>query len=133
MKAPKISHTVVLEKPESAQLNAARDRLKWRGRHPELSLQTPTTDGENEIGGLLPDPKDTPDAELLATERATAVKRAVSDLPDELRTALILSEYEGLSAAEIGSVLGCSAKAVESRLYRARKELRTRLARWLAQ
>jgi RNA polymerase sigma-70 factor (ECF subfamily) len=40
---------------------------------------------------------------------------------------LVLSEYEELSHAEIGGILSCSAKAVETRLYRARKLLRMAL------
>lgn len=112
--------------------NAARDRLKWRSRHPELSLQSPAGESGNELGASLPDPRRSPDSELVADERAAAVRQAITDLPEELREALILSEYENLSAAEAGAVLGCTAKAVESRLYRARKELRASLSRWLA-
>ncbi len=69
---------------------------------------------------------------MLATERAEAVKRAVAELPEDLREPLILSEYEGMSAAEVAAVLRCTVKAVESRLYRARKQLRTSLSRWLS-
>ena len=60
-------------------------------------------------------------------ERAEAVRAAVRDLPEDLRTPLILSEYEGLSYSDIGAILKCSVKAVETRIYRARKHLRTRL------
>jgi len=52
----------------------------------------------------------------------------VGQLPEELRTPIILSEYEELSHAEIGEILECSAKAVETRLYRARNQLREMLA-----
>jgi RNA polymerase sigma-70 factor (ECF subfamily) len=48
-----------------------------------------------------------------------------------LRTAVLLFEYEGLSHAEIASVEGCTAKAVETRLYRARQYLEQKLAHWL--
>jgi RNA polymerase sigma-70 factor (ECF subfamily) len=69
---------------------------------------------------------------MAAEERAGEVRAAVESLPDELRTPLILSEYEGLSHAEIGAVLSCTAKAVETRLYRARNHLRKRLAGMLS-
>ena len=52
------------------------------------------------------------------------VRRAVAALPEELRVPLLLSEYQGLAHAEIGAVLKRSAKAVETRLYRARQRLR---------
>jgi RNA polymerase sigma-70 factor (ECF subfamily) len=58
-------------------------------------------------------------------ERATAVRNAVAGLPAELRQPLILAIYEGLSQSEIAEVLKCSVKAVETRIYRARQQLRT--------
>ncbi len=67
----------------------------------------------------------------LAQERAAAVRAAVQDLPADLRAAVILSEFEDLSHAEIADVMGTTPKAVETRLYRARAALRGRLARWL--
>jgi RNA polymerase sigma-70 factor (ECF subfamily) len=56
------------------------------------------------------------------------VRRAVARLPEDLRTALILFEYEGHSQAEIAAIAGCSPKAVESRIARARQLLRSSLA-----
>jgi RNA polymerase sigma-70 factor (ECF subfamily) len=61
-------------------------------------------------------------------ERAAAVRRAVGELPEELRVPLVLAEYEEQSHAEIAVALGCSPKAVEMRIYRARQQLRARLA-----
>jgi RNA polymerase sigma factor (sigma-70 family) len=107
--------------------NLVKDRYRHRTRHPQISL-----DAENEATGgdfreNLPEQNPTPSEFLQATERAEAVRKAVGQLPEELRTPLILSEYEELSHAEIGEVLGCSAKAVETRIYRARKQLRASL------
>jgi DNA-directed RNA polymerase specialized sigma24 family protein len=59
--------------------------------------------------------------QLETKERANAVRKAVTDLPPDLRTAVLLFEYEGLSHAEIASVEGCTTKAIETRLYRARQ------------
>ena len=111
--------------------NLVRDRYRHRTRHPQVSL-----DAENEATGedfreSVPEQKPTPSETLQGTERAEAVRQAVGQLPEELRTPLILSEYEELSHAEIGEILECSAKAVETRLYRARKQLREKLARLL--
>jgi RNA polymerase sigma-70 factor (ECF subfamily) len=108
--------------------NLLRDRFRWRKRHPQVSL-----DAENEAGtaiqDALPDPAASPGEQAEANELAQEVRKAVHSLPEDLRTPLILSEYESLSHAEIGAVLNCSAKAVESRLYRARAQLRKHLAK----
>lgn len=63
-------------------------------------------------------------------ERAAAVRDAIAGLPTDLREAIVLFEYEQMSHAEIGVVLRCTPKAVESRLYRAREKLRGVLQRW---
>jgi RNA polymerase sigma-70 factor (ECF subfamily) len=72
-----------------------------------------------------------PRASAEAREREAAVRRAVARLPADLRGALILSEYEDLSQAEIAAIAGCSVKAVERRLSRAREILRRELSRYL--
>jgi RNA polymerase sigma-70 factor (ECF subfamily) len=56
----------------------------------------------------------------------------VTALPDKLRLPLILAEYEGRCQAEIAEILECSVKAVETRLARARQQLRAQLVSCLA-
>jgi len=104
--------------------NLARDRLKWRARHPQVSLNQPVGEGNHELGDALPDAKPRPDDALAASERTQAVRDAIAALPEDLRAALVLSEYELLANAEVAQVLGCSVKAVESRIYRAKQRLR---------
>jgi RNA polymerase sigma-70 factor (ECF subfamily) len=106
--------------------NLARDRLKWRSRHPEVSLDA-EKDSDTSLGSVLQDNSAKPDETLFNRERAECVQRAVAEIPEELRAPLILAEYERLSHAEIAAVLKCSAKAVESRIYRARQQLRAKL------
>ncbi len=106
--------------------NLVRDRYRWRARHPEVSLDAddePTASLEDALPDSAPPPSD----QAETNERAAEVRRAVASLPEELRTAVILSEYEGLPHAQIAAILNCSPKAVESRLYRARAHLRQRL------
>jgi RNA polymerase sigma-70 factor (ECF subfamily) len=110
--------------------NLVKDRYRYRARHPQVSL-----DAESGVTGHgfqenLPEQKPTPSESVQAAERAAAVRAAVGELPEDLRTPLILSEYEELSHADIGAILKCSAKAVETRIYRARKQLRDKLG-WL--
>jgi RNA polymerase sigma-70 factor, ECF subfamily len=107
--------------------NLLRDRFRWHQRHPQVSLDA-EHEGAGSILDTLPDGAASASEQMAAEERAVEVRAAIESLPDELRTPLILSEYEGLSHAEISAVLSCSVKAVETRLYRARNHLRKRLA-----
>ena len=112
--------------------NLVKDRYRWRSRHPQVSLDAENEQTGNSLRDHLPAHDPTPSDCLEADERADAVRRAVAALPDELRTPLILAEYEERSHAEIGGILGCTAKAVEVRIYRARQQLRVSLAGLLA-
>jgi RNA polymerase sigma-70 factor (ECF subfamily) len=68
---------------------------------------------------------------VIAAERAIAVRAAVQKLPDDLREAIVLCEWEDRSVAAAAEILEATPKAVESRLYRARQLLRERLKNWL--
>jgi RNA polymerase sigma factor (sigma-70 family) len=87
-------------------------------------------EGEDGRGGLetLLDRAALPGEQMEAGERAAQVRAAVQALPEELRTPLLLFEYENLTQIEIGEILHCTAKAVEVRIYRARNLLRKSLA-----
>ena len=112
--------------------NLVKDQYRYRTRHPHVSLdaKNDATGGDFQAG--LTEEKPTPIESLQITERAVAVRQAVAQLPDELRLPLILAEYEERSQAEIGEILGCTAKAVELRIYRARQQLRIKLSKLLA-
>jgi RNA polymerase sigma-70 factor (ECF subfamily) len=107
--------------------NLVRDRYRWRARHPQISLEAQTGQTKATLKESLPTSELPPDQNLQTEERADAVRKAVAALPEELRQPLILSVYQELSQAEIGAILKCSAKAVESRIYRARQQLRASL------
>jgi RNA polymerase sigma-70 factor, ECF subfamily len=111
--------------------NLMRDRLRRLSRRPEVPLEGPAASGQEPREASIPAPDSGPDGSLLATERAQAVQQAVATLPEDLRTALILFEYEDLSHAEIAAVVECTPKAVETRLYRARAQLRDALKKYL--
>jgi RNA polymerase sigma-70 factor (ECF subfamily) len=111
--------------------NLARNQLRWRSRHPNVSLDAESETTEQTLGNNLPAATATPHQATVATERAAAVRTAVQRLPDDLREAIVLSEWEGLAAAEAAAILKTTSKAVESRLYRARLLLRERLKPWL--
>ncbi len=125
----------------SIAVNLARNRLRWWRRRPEIALEewgagpgdrsSGIGDGRSEFGDRSSEFADGAQV-AMRTERATLVQNAVAALPRELREALVLFEYEQLSHAEIATTLGCTPKAVESRLYRAREKLRKTLGPRLA-
>lgn len=100
--------------------NLARTHARWKMRHPTVPLQ----DGD---GVMVDDPVDgrpPPDACAELKDKAAMMNRALSQLPDDLRQPLLLATLEQMSHLEISRVLGCSEKAVEVRIYRARQKLR---------
>lgn len=134
---PRLSFTTWLYAIAS---NLVRDRYRWRSRHPEAPLERPAgpnpdPDPESSREVLPPhvprDASNDPASRTLAAERAEAVRLAVASLPEDLRLPLVLAEFEDRPQKEIGTILGCSAKAVEMRLYRARQRLREQLSPWL--
>jgi RNA polymerase sigma-70 factor (ECF subfamily) len=111
--------------------NLARNHFRWRSRHANISLEAQNPETEQSLGSTLPASSPAPNEEALARESAEAVRRAVNDLPVELREAMVLCEWEERSVAEAATILETTPKAVESRLYRARQILRERLKNWL--
>ncbi|ODU25139.1 MAG: hypothetical protein ABS95_00930 [Verrucomicrobia bacterium SCN 57-15] len=113
--------------------NLVKDCYRHRIRHPQVSLDAQNEQTGTELGDYLADGGSSPSEAMQASERAEVVRKAVAALPEELRTPLILAEYEERSQAEIGEILGCTPKAVETRIYRARKHLREALGQLLQQ
>lgn len=97
-------------------INLCRNQARWKSRHPSA-----------ELDDSLPDSTPTPHDDAVRAETATQVRRAIAALPHDLRVALVLCEYEDLSYAVIAEQLGCSIKAVETRIYRAKQILRESL------
>ena len=108
--------------------NLCRNHIRWETRHPTVSLTRDTQDdGPVDAADTFPGPGATPSAGAEQNELARIVRESIQDLPHDLKTTVLLFEYEDLSHAEIATVLECSSKAVETRLYRARKLLRDKL------
>lgn len=111
--------------------NLARNQIRWRSRHPNVSLDAETGAAEQSLASTLPSPDSAPNEQLLAAERTAAVRAAVAQLPTDLREAIVLCEWEEQSMAEAARILDATPKAVESRCYRARQILRERLKKWM--
>lgn len=113
----------------SIATNLARNEARWRKRHPQSAMSS-TTEAEQSLE-LLDSGEPGPDDTAEGNDRAQLVRDAIRDLPGDLRTVVLLSEYEAMAQREIAAVLGCTTKAVETRLYRARKQLRDRLGEYV--
>jgi RNA polymerase sigma factor (sigma-70 family) len=103
--------------------NQAKNRLRWWRRRPALSLDAWTeAGGDDSPAGVRASGR------AIQDEQRVAVQKAVAALPVDLRTTLVLFEYEQQAVNEIAAVLDCTPKAVENRLYRARQRLKQDLA-----
>jgi RNA polymerase sigma-70 factor (ECF subfamily) len=103
-------------------INTAKNALVAAKRRPldyDLDLQDPE---QNERNGRLRD-EATPESLLLTEEIRETVDAAIGALPEDLRRAVVLREYEGLSYEEIAAVMGCPVGTVRSRIFRAREAI----------
>lgn len=101
-------------------------RKQARGANMTGSLRSENEDDEEaEID--LPDSRFDPPAILLNKELMAYLDRALRALPEKLRTVVLLHDVEGLAYEEIAAVVDCPLGTVKSRLFNARKALRTRL------
>lgn len=111
--------------------NLVKTRYRSRSRYLQVSLDAESEETGHSFRETMPAQTLTPSETAEADERAEAVRCAIAELPEDLRTPLILAEYEERSQTEISDILGCTAKAVEMRIYRARQQLRSRLSKIL--
>lgn len=111
--------------------NLARNHFRWRARHPNISLETASDEPDHTLENVLPAREPSPGELTTVAERASIVRSEVSRLPEDLREAIVLCEWEECSVTEAATILETTSKGVESRLYRARKILRERLKDWL--
>ena len=65
----------------------------------------------------------TPEASAMNDELASAIKQAITDLPESLKEAIILREIEGMSYEEIAQIMDCPIGTVRSRIFRARETI----------
>jgi len=104
--------------------NVGRSHLDKRGRQGRTADRS--LDDEDAVLQAGDVPSTAPDAETSLVTRE-AIDRALAKLPDELRTALVLRDVQGLDYKEIAGVTGAPMGTVESRIFRARRQMRTLL------
>jgi RNA polymerase sigma-70 factor (ECF subfamily) len=107
--------------------NLCRNHLRWRRRRGESVPKTSDME-DAEFAERIQSLDDSPDQAAIRSESISLIKVAIDKLPHDLKTVILLYEYQSLSYGEISSVLGCSVKAIEMKLYRARHLLRERLS-----
>ena len=100
-------------------VNTAKNHLAAQRRRPmdvELDLQDPE---QYDLHAKLKE-TDTPEGVTLSNELKETVERAIAALPEDLRTAIILRELDGMSYEEIAQTMECPVGTVRSRIFRAR-------------
>ncbi|MGA2024385.1 MAG: RNA polymerase sigma factor RpoE [Steroidobacteraceae bacterium] len=108
-------------------INTAKNALAARERQP-VSYELDTRSGEDspDLISRLRDPE-TPEGLALTEEIRNTVNAAIEALPEDLRTAIVLRELEGLSYEEIAASMDCPVGTVRSRIFRAREAIDRRL------
>jgi len=108
-------------------INTAKNYLVSMGRRPQTSNEIEVDDAENFEDGDELRTLDTPETELMTQEIAKTVQLAIDALPEDLKTAIVLREIEGLSYEEIATMMDCPIGTVRSRIFRARESIAERL------
>ena len=107
-------------------INTAKNFLVAAGRRPihyGLDLQDSE---QHEIFAKLKD-TDTPEGLTLSEEIRQTVNSTIQGLPEDLRTAILLREIEGMSYEDIAQVMECPVGTVRSRIFRAREAIDKRI------
>jgi len=108
--------------------NLVFNELRRTRRRTHVPIQT-ESEGEEIL--LKDETSPMPDASLLENELQEAIEKAITELPERQRMALVLRRYEELNYEQIAEILDLSVPDVKSILFRARSELRVRLGKYL--
>lgn len=101
-------------------INTAKNYLVSRSRRPP-SVDVDVADAEFYDGASGLRDTDNPENVLYGNELKLVVDTAIAALPEDLRTALTLREFDGLSYEDIADVMDCPVGTVRSRIFRARE------------
>ncbi|HIF51040.1 MAG TPA: RNA polymerase sigma factor RpoE [Thiotrichaceae bacterium] len=103
-------------------VNTAKNHLAVQARRPSGNNYDVSEIEQIEGADALKE-QATPESLLLKDELQATVLKAIEDLPEDLKTAIMLREIEGLSYEEIASVMECPIGTVRSRIFRAREAI----------
>lgn len=103
-------------------VNTAKNHLVSRSRRPP-DVDVDVDESDEYAGHNVLQDIETPERALHGEEVAAAVRRALGNLPEDLRTAVTLREFDGLSYEDIADVMSCPVGTVRSRIFRAREAI----------
>lgn len=103
-------------------VNTAKNYLTAQSRRPPQQ-DVAVEDAERYAAGDALREFETPEERIYADELEKALMATLEKLPEELRVAITLREFDGLSYEEIAQVMGCPIGTVRSRIFRAREAL----------
>ena len=114
----------------------ANQALNFRRSHrkdPKISLDQTVSDDEDSTSPLmaLAGAEPTAQEHVSAQELAGALEKAIAELPENLRDALVMFAVEKLPQKEIADIMGCSLQTVKWSVFEARRRLREKLENWL--
>ncbi len=107
-------------------INTAKNYIATRARHPAENEIDIDVAEQFETAPRLKD-QETPEGVALTEELAWAIQVALAELPDELRTAISLREFDGMSYDDIAEAMNCPVGTVRSRIFRAREAIDKKL------
>jgi len=108
-------------------INTARNWQTASGRRPMMSSIVEKEEGETFDGIDNLTDISTPESVLASRQIAETVNAAMQSLPEDLRTAILLREIEGMSYEDISQAMGCPIGTVRSRIFRAREAIAAQL------
>lgn len=117
-------------------LNLFYDELRKRPRRVKTVSMDQTFEdesGESEFVREVKDNKLKPDELMSCSETKNAIKKAMAQLPEQFRTAIVLRELQGLQYEEISEILGVALGTIKSRIWRARERLQVLLEPYLSE
>ncbi|MDO6564455.1 RNA polymerase sigma factor RpoE [Amphritea sp. 1_MG-2023] len=103
-------------------INTAKNHLVAKGRRPP-DMDIDADDAQHLEGDSGLKDIETPENSLYRDELARVVKNAMDKLPQDLRAALSLREFDGLSYEDIAQIMDCPVGTVRSRIFRAREAI----------
>ncbi len=108
-------------------INTAKNHLVAKGRRPS-DMDVDVDDAHHFEGDSVLKDIETPENSLYRDELARVVRDAMDKLPQDLRAALSLREFDGLSYEDIAQIMDCPVGTVRSRIFRAREAIDKEIA-----
>jgi RNA polymerase sigma-70 factor (ECF subfamily) len=107
-------------------INTAKNHLVARSRRPP-GVDVDVEDADFMDGADVLRESENPEAALARDELSAEINLAISQLPDDLRSAVTLREFDGLTYEQIAEIMDCPVGTVRSRIFRAREAIDTRI------